>query len=109
VLCAVLLVSCTSVKTVATDVMDECVRLLDVGQLPGIKPGETIEEAHVQAFPPYYRIQYPATVSVFVTKKNEPSIYSYVFTKLDKKDKWTLTSAGKRSQNGEREDLKIVR
>jgi hypothetical protein len=107
-LCAALVVSCTSVKTVATDVMDELVHLLDSGQLPGIKSGELIESAHVQSFPQYYKIKYPATVAVFVTRKDEDSVYSYVFTKLDAKDKWTLTSAGKRSQNGEHEDLKIV-
>jgi hypothetical protein len=106
VLCAVLLVSCTSVKTVATDVMDELVRLLDSGQLPGIKSPDLIESAHVQNFPPYYKIKYPATVAVFVSRKDEASIYSYVFTKLDAKDKWILTSAGKRLQNGEREVLK---
>jgi hypothetical protein len=97
------------VKTVGRDVMDELVRLLDSGRLPGIKPSETIEEAHVQPFPQYYRIKYPETVSVFVIKKDEASVYSYVFTKQDAKDKWTLSSAGKRLQNGEHEDLKVAR
>jgi hypothetical protein len=60
----------------------------------------------VQDFPPYYRITYPATVSVFVTRKDEAAVYSYVFTKLDAKEQWTLTSAGKRLQNGDREVLK---
>ncbi len=86
--------------------MDELVRLLDSGQLPGIKSSEMIEEAHVQPFPQYYRIKYPETVAVFVVKKDEASVYSYVFTKLDARDKWTLTSAGRRLQNGEREELK---
>ena len=90
----------------AKDVMAELVRLLDSGQLPGIASTETIEEAHVQDFPQYYRMKYPATVAVFVTKKDEASVYSYVFTKLDARDQWTLTSAGKRLQNGEREVLK---
>lgn len=105
-LCAVLLVSCTSVKKVATGVMDELVRLLDNNQLPGIAATDTIEEAHVQDFPQNYRIKYPATVAVFVTKKDEPIVYSYVFTKLDKDSKWQLTSAAKRGQNGEHEILK---
>lgn len=102
------MVACTSVNTVAKDVMAELVRLLDSGKLPGIAATDSVEEAHVQDFPQYYRIKYPESVAVFVTKKDEASVYSYVFTKLDAKDQWTLTSAGKRLQNGEHEDLKVV-
>src|SRR5436190_9951106 len=90
---AVVLISCTTVNTVAKDVMGELVRLLDAGQLPGIAKAESVESAHVQDFPPYYRIKYPETVAVFVTKKDEDAVYSYVFTKLDAKEEWTLTSA----------------
>jgi hypothetical protein len=86
--------------------MAELLQLLESGKLPGIAATETIEQAHVQDFPNFYRVKYPTTVAVFVTKKDEACVYSYVFTKVDAKEEWTFSSAGKRSQNGEREVLK---
>ncbi len=102
------LVSCSSpINTVSDEVAVVFMQMHEDGQLPGIAKSEFIEHVQTAGFPRNYKIKYPASVSLYANKSKDATIYIYTFTKDTADSPWHLTSAARRVEEGEREEMSI--
>jgi hypothetical protein len=100
-----LFVSCASVRELkgAESRFEE---LKAAGKLPGIAATDH-GKLQTQAFHITHQVAYPASVEIYATKENDPSRYTYTFTKDDASSGWRLTAAWCTTPDGKREDLTI--
>lgn len=100
---ALVLVSCASL-TPQKEAVCRFADLKEAGKLPGFHPADhgTIETERI---PFGKHLSYPASLTVYARKENDPAKYAYQFTKDTAADQWKLTRATRIPPDGQREEL----
>jgi hypothetical protein len=103
-----LIVSCSSpINAVSEEVASVLIQMHEDGQLPGIAKSEFIEHVQTAAFPHDYKLKYPTSVTLYAYKTKDAIVYIYTFSKETADSQWHLTSAARRTEEGEREEMPI--